>query len=209
VLTVALSSDPPASHGPAKPTFTPASTPSARHTATASPRLPSVPAPAIGPSGYPVASLAIPAGYSVIAVPALHFSAAFPDTWLATTEGKGRRFCAPGGCPAVIFVQQVANRSNPVADIGDSSAANGNFPGPDYSDYRRLRVGAVAYYAQAAEAEFLLRKRGTSGDLHGLAREFTVTSGGQEYFVQMTALSTTWQSWQSVFGVFFATFRPS
>lgn len=209
VLAVTLSSGPPADQGQTPPVFSPSTTPSAGHTTAASPRSPSVPAPAIGPSGYPAASPAIPAGYSAITVPALHFSAAIPDTWLATTEGKGRRFCAPGGCPAVIFVQQVAGRSNPVADIGDSSAANGNFPASDYSNYRRLRVGPVAYYAQAAEAEFLLRKRGTPGDLHGLAREFTVTSGGKEYFVQLTALSARWRSWQAVFGVFFATFRPN
>ena len=81
-------------------------------------------------------------------------------------------------------------------------------PASDYSDYRRLRIGPVAYYAQAAETEFTLHKRSIAADLHGLARVFTVTSGGQEYYVQLTALSATWQRSQPVFGVFFATFRP-
>ena len=208
VLTVTLSSGPPARHGQATATSTPTSTPSAGRTATAAPRSPSVAAPAIGPAGYPAANPTIPKGYNVFPDPALHFSAAIPDTWVSTTDGGGRRFCSPGGCFAVIVVQRVSGRSDPISDIRLSSAANGSFPAPDYSNYRRLRIAPVAYYAQAAEAEFLLRKRGTAGDLHGLAREFTVTQGGQEYYVQLTALAANWQSWQSVFGVFFATFRP-
>jgi len=188
-LTVTLSSGPPASHGQARPTFTPSTGP----TAAASPSSP-----------------AIPAGYHVYTDPGQHFSAAIPDTWTATTENGGLRLCAPGGCPEVIFVQrQVTGGSDPIVDIRSSSAASGHFlPASDYSNYHRLRIGPVAYYAQAAETEFTLHKRSTSADLHGLARVFTVTSGGQEYYVQLTALSATWQKSQPIFGVFFATFRP-
>jgi hypothetical protein len=201
VITVTLSSGPQASHGPA-------ATASTGHTASAAPSSPSIPAPAIGPSGYPVANPKIPAQYSVYADPAQHFSAAIPDTWLAVTDNGGRRFCAPGGCPAVIFVQRITGSSDPTVDIDNTSGANGNFPAPAYTGYHRLRIGQVAYYAQAAEAEFTLHKRGAPGNLHGLVRVFTVTNGGQEYYVQLTALSAKWQSWLSIFGVFFATFRP-
>lgn len=204
VLIVVLTGGPQASHDPARTT----STASATHTAPAAPGSPSIPAPAVGPSGYPAANLKIPAGYSVYADPAQHFSAAIPDTWLATTDNGGRRFCAPGGCPEVIFVQQVTGTSDPVVDIGNTSAANGSFQAPTYTNYHRLRIGQVSYYAQAAEAEFTLQKRGTPGDLHGLARVFTVTNGGKEYYVQLTALSARWQSSLSILGVFFATFRP-
>jgi hypothetical protein len=79
-------------------------------------------------------------------------AAAIPDTWLATTEGQGRRFCAPGGCPEVIYVQRLTAGSDPI---------------------------------------------------------FTITSGGKEYFVQMTALSATWDRSQPIFRAFFATFRPA
>lgn len=108
----------------------------------------------------------------------------------------------------MIFVQQITGGSDPIADIGNTSAANGSFPAPAYIGYHRLRVGQVSYYAQAAEAEFTLHKRGTPGDLHGLARIFTVTDGGKEYYVQLTALSARWHSSLPIFGVFFATFRP-
>jgi serine/threonine protein kinase len=205
VLTVTLSGGPQASHGQAQT----ASTASGRHTATASPSSASIPAPAIGPSGYPAASPEIPAGYSVYTDLAQHFSAAIPDSWLATTDNGGRRFCAPGGCPEVIFVQQITGGSDPIVDIRNTSAANGNFPAPDYINYHQLRIGEVAYYAQAAEVEFTIHKRGTPGDLHGLARIFTITNGGEEYYVQMTALSASWHNSLSIFGVFFATFRPN
>jgi hypothetical protein len=151
----------------------------------------------------------VPAGYSVYTDPGQHFSAAIPDNWLATADSGGRRFCSPGGCPQVIFVQRLAGRSDPAVDIENTSAADGAFPAPDYSHYQRLRIGPVSYYAQAAEAEFTLRKQGTPGELHGLARVFTVTRGGVEYLVQLTALSATWQSSLPVFAVFFATFRPA
>jgi hypothetical protein len=205
VLSVVLSGGPQASHGQART----APTSPTRHTTPASPGSLSIPAPAIGPSGSPAANPPkIPAGYSVYSDSAQHFSAAIPNTWLATTDSGGRRFCAPGGCPEVIFVQQVTSGSDPIIDIGKTSAANGSFPAPAYSNYHRLRIGQVSYYAQAAEAEFTLHKRGTPGDLHGLVRVFTVTKGGREYYVQLTALSAGWQSSLSIFGVFFATFRP-
>jgi len=204
VLGVVLSGGPQASHDPVRST----STASARRTAPASPGSPSISAPAVGPSGYPAANPKIPAGYSVYADSAQHFSAAIPDTWLSTTDNGGRRFCAPGGCPEVIFVQQFTGGSDPIVDIGNTSAANGSFQAPTYTNYHRLRIGQVSYYAQAAEAEFTLQKRGTPGDLHGLVRVFTVTNGGKEYYVQLTALSARWQSSLSIFDVFFATFRP-
>jgi serine/threonine protein kinase len=203
-LSVVLSRGPQASRGPARTT----ATASARHTAPASPGSPSIPAPAVGPAGYPAANPKIPAGYSVYAAPAQHFSAAIPDTWLATTDNGGLRFCAPGGCPEVIFVQQVTGSSDPIVDIGNTSGANGSFQTPAYTNYHRLRIGQVSYYAQAAEAEFTLHKQGTLGNLHGLVRVFTLTNGGKEYYVQLTALSARWQSSLSIFGVFFATFRP-
>jgi hypothetical protein len=56
---------------------------------------------------------------------------------------------------------------------------------------------------------FTLHKRGTPGELHGRARVFTITSGGKEYFVQMTALAATWDRSQPIFNAFFATFRPA
>jgi serine/threonine protein kinase len=208
VITVALSGGRQAGHGPARTASTASTGPTAPASPSSPSSSPSIPAPAIGPSGYPVANPEIPARYSVYADPAQHFSAAIPDTWLATTENGGRRFCAPRGCPVVIFVQQVTGGSDPIVDIGNTSGANGNFPAPAYADYHRLRIGQVSYYAQAAEAEFTLHKRGTPGDLHGLVRVFTVTNGGKEYYVQLTALSGKWQSALSVFGVFFATFRP-
>jgi hypothetical protein len=204
VLSVMPGGGPSASHDPARPT----STASAGHTAPAAPGSSSIPAPAIGPSGYPAANPKIPAGYSVYTDPAQHFSAAIPDTWLATTDNGGRRFCAPGGCPEVILVQQITGGSDPIVDIGNTQAANGSFQAPAYTNYHRLRIGQVPYYAQAAEAEFTLHKSGTPEDLHGLVRVFTVTNGGKEYYVQLTALSSRWQSSLSILGVFFATFRP-
>jgi hypothetical protein len=61
----------------------------------------------------------------------------------------------------------------------------------------------------AGQASALLESQPAGlADLHGLARVFTVTSGGQEYYVQLTALSATWQESQPIFGAFFATFRP-
>jgi serine/threonine protein kinase len=206
-LTVTLSSGPPASHGQTRPTFSASSRP----TTAASPSSPSVPAPAIGPSGSPAATPAIPKGYHLYIDPGQHFSAAIPGTWTAIKDNGGLRLCAPGGCPEVIFVQRViAGGSDPIVDIRSSSAASGHFiPASDYSDYHRLRLGPVAYYAQAAETEFTLHKLSTAADLHGLARVFTVTSGGQEYYVQLTALSATWQESQPVFGAFFATFHPA
>ena len=89
----------------------------------------------------------------------------------------------------MIYVKQLTAGSDPIVDIRNTSAGNGSFPASDYSDYHRLRLSPVPYFTQAAEAEFTLRKRGTPGELHGLARVFTITSGGKEYFVQMTALS--------------------
>jgi len=148
----------------------------------------------------------IPAGYSIYTDSARHFSAAIPSDWLAVADNGGIRFCAPGGCPVVIFVQQLSGGSDPIVDIRSTSAANGNFPAPDYTNYRRLSLREVSYYAQAAEVEFTLHKRGTPGELHGLARVFTITNGGKEYYVQDTALSSTWHSALQVFGVFFATF---
>jgi hypothetical protein len=194
VLAVTLSSNPPAGQGPT------VFTPSPEHTASAS----------VTPSTAPsAASSSIPRGYSVFTDHPHRFSAAIPDTWVASPEGQGRRFCAPGGCPEVIYVQQLTAGSDPIVDIRNTSAGNGSFPASDYSDYHRLRLGPVSYFAQAAEAEFTLHKRGTPGELHGRARVFTITSGGKEYFVQMTALSTTWDRSQPVFNAFLATFRPA
>lgn len=86
-------------------------------------------------------------------------------------------------------------------------------PGPVPPDVRarRGRPGKrpVSYFAQAAEAESTLVKRGTPGELHGRARVFTITSGGQEYLVQITALSATWDRSQPIFNAFFTTFRPA
>jgi hypothetical protein len=194
VLAVTLSSNPPGDQGNKGSTVF---SPSTRPISTAP------------PAATSSASPSIPHGYSVFTDRTQHFRAAIPDTWVASPEGQGRRFCAPGGCPEVIYVQQLTAGSDPIVDIRNTSAGNGSFPASDYSDYHRLRLGPVSYFAQAAEAEFTLRKRGTSGELHGRARVFTITSGGQEYFVQMTALSTTWDRSQPIFNAFFATFRPA
>jgi hypothetical protein len=180
ILAVTLSSPPSGSDN--NPVFSP----SAEHTASAG-LTPSTAPPAATSSASP----SVPRGYNVFTDHIHHFRAAIPDTWVASPEGQGLRFCAPGGCPEVIFVQPVDAGSDPIVDIRNTSAGNGSFPAPDYSDYHRLRIGQVSYFAQAAEAEFTLRKSGTPGELHGLTRVFTITSSGKEYLVQMTALSTT------------------
>jgi hypothetical protein len=46
----------------------------------------------------------IPAGYRVYTDSARHFSAAIPDSWLASTDDGLRTFCAPRGCPEVVLV---------------------------------------------------------------------------------------------------------
>jgi len=60
-------------------------------------------------------------------------------------------------------------------------------PGPAYISFHRVRIGRMSCYAQAAEAESAVRKRRTRGPAR-LVRVFTVTDGGRECYVQMTAL---------------------
>ncbi len=79
-------------------------------------------------------------------------------------------------------------------------------PGPAYISFHRVRIGRMSCYAQAAEAESAVRKRRTRGPAR-LVRVFTVTDGGRECYVQMTALRRVAGS-LPVIGVFFATFRP-
>jgi hypothetical protein len=67
----------------------------------------------------------------------------------------------------------------------------------------------MSYYARAAEAEFTIRIRSVPEDIEGMVRLFTVTNGGQEYYVEATARSANWQEALPVFAVFFATFRPA
>jgi hypothetical protein len=158
------------------------------------------------PAGARTASGAgIPPGYKLYTDSARHFSAAIPDGWLASTEDGLRMFCAPAGCSAVIAVEPVSG-SDPVADIRNYPLANGHVPASEYSSYHRLRMGPVSYGARAAEVEFTIRERGFPVDIEGLVRLFTVTNGGQEYYVQVTAPSTNWRKALPVLAVFFATF---
>jgi hypothetical protein len=112
VLAVTLSSSPPADPG-----STTVFTPSPDHTAAATSP------PVTPPTAASSASPSIPRGYSVFTDHTQHFRAAVPDTWLATTEGQGRRFCAPGRCPEVIYVQRLTAGSDPIVDIRNTSAS--------------------------------------------------------------------------------------
>jgi hypothetical protein len=165
---------------------------------------PPVSPPAIGPAGYPAAAPKIPAAYRRYVDEAGNFSVAVPHSWLTNSEEGGRLFCAPGGCPEAVFIKRVKG-SDPAADIRDYPLANGRLP--SVYVYRRLWTRKVSYYAAAAEAEFIIRRRGTPDDQYGLVRLFSVASGGTEYYMQVTAPSARWRGTLPVFAVCFATFR--
>lgn len=164
--------------------------------------------PADTPSAAQPGKVQIPPGYRVYTDSARHFSAAIPDSWLASTEDGIRRFCAPGGCPEGVVAEPVRG-SSPVADLDKYPLANGHLPASGYSSYHRLWIRPMSYYARAAEVEFTIREQGVPEDVEGMVRLFTITNGGQEYYVQVTAPSKSWQAALRVFTVFFATFRPA
>lgn len=149
----------------------------------------------------------IPPGYRLYTDSAQHFSVAIPDDWVASTDDGLRVFCAPDGCPEAVVAEEVPG-SDPVADIDTYPLANGDVPAAQYSKYHRLSLRPVSYDAQAAEAEFTVVKQGFPEEIEGLVRLFTVTEGGQEYYVQATAPATSWPAALPVLTVFFATFRP-
>lgn len=158
--------------------------------------------------GSPGAQAArIPPGYRLYTDSAQHFSVAIPDDWVASTEDGLRVFCAPAGCPEVVVAEEVPG-SDPVTDIDKYPLASGDVPAAEYSRYHRLSIRPVSYDAQAAEAEFTVVKQGFPEEIEGMVRLFTVTEGGQEYYVQTTAPATSWPKALPVLTVFFATFRP-